>query len=47
VARSRRPALGVLLEVPLLAGESVTTADVRVATPPKALVSLGPLASSR
>jgi len=34
----------VLLEVPLLAGESVTTADVRVADG-KALVSLGPLAS--
>ncbi len=34
----------VLLEVPLLTGEPVTTADVRV-TDGKALVSLGPLAS--
>ncbi|OLE66749.1 MAG: hypothetical protein AUG09_05975 [Acidobacteria bacterium 13_1_20CM_2_68_7] len=44
VARITPAGSAVLLEVPLLAGESVTTADVRVEGG-KALVSLGPLAT--
>src|SRR5213593_2114313 len=38
------PGTAVLLQVPLLAGESVTTADVRVESG-RALVSLGPSAA--
>ncbi|HYS77870.1 MAG TPA: hypothetical protein VEO94_03465 [Candidatus Dormibacteraeota bacterium] len=44
VARLTPPGSAVLLQVPLLAGESVTTAEVRVEGG-KALVSLGPLAT--
>jgi hypothetical protein len=44
VARVSPPGTAVVLEVPLLPGELVTAADVRVADG-KALVSLGPLAS--
>ena len=44
VTRLTPPGSAVLLQVPLLAGESVTTAEVRVEGG-KALVSLGPLAT--
>src|SRR5439155_913079 len=44
VVRVTPPGTAVLLQVPLLAGESVTTADVRVESG-RALVSLGPSAA--
>jgi hypothetical protein len=45
VLRVTPPGAAVVLEVPLLAGESVTTADVRVVGG-KALVNMGPQATS-